>query len=103
VAPSDISSYPDISDSGGRIVFESHANNFVPNDTPALDVFVKFLGEPGFIRLTQDYSGPNPDFDPLFPRISGDGCFVTFSSLAPGLDPSDTDTERDLFVACLCP
>lgn len=93
------SSYVDISDDGRYIVFQSLANNLVTNHTnDKTDVFVydRQLMVTMQASLTND--GTQPNGASFWPRISGDGRYVTFMSAATNLVMNDTNGYDDIFV-----
>ena len=83
-----------ISDDGRYIVFESLANNLVPNDyNEFYDVFLYDHGT-GLLRgITTggNWGGYNP-------AISGDGRYIVFCSHSSNFVPNDTNNEADVFV-----
>ena len=73
--------YPDISDDGRFVVFESNASNLVPGDTNhRSDVFVRDRLTGTTQRANVDSTGAEAEFGGRRASISGDGRFVAFSS-----------------------
>jgi hypothetical protein len=83
-----------ISGDGRYVVFDSEANNLVPNDTNgAGDVFVRDMQANTTIGVS--ISGNSGGFDA---SISLDGQFVVFTSGSTNLVPNDTNGKADVFV-----
>jgi Tol biopolymer transport system component len=91
---------PSPSADGSRVAFTSNASDLVPDDTnDALDVFV--LAAPGFTQrasTTALLAQTNYDLGSAEPAISGDGVYVSFSSIAHNLEAPDTNPNLDIFV-----
>ncbi len=87
-----------LSDSGGIVVFESAATNLVPGDTNGVrDVFV-FDRSLGTVERLNGQGGAQPDGASDDPDVSGDGRWITFSSIAGNLVGSDTEGRFDVFL-----
>ncbi len=89
-----------ISGSGQFVVFESQAENLVPNDDNMFyDVFV-YNRNTGKIRRVSVRSNGNQleNGDSFEPSISASGRFVAFHSLATNLVSDDTNGTGDVFV-----
>ena len=87
-----------ISGDGRYVAFDSPATNLVPGDTNnTFDVFVKDLHTGAVVRANTTASGGQTD-DAQYPRLSGNGRHVTFSSPAANLVPGDTNGAVDGFV-----
>ena len=96
---------PDISDNGSRITFQSNATNLVPGTTDqnsSFDIFVYSFSSStttlvsrwsAFTTITASGSSFNQ-------KISGDGNFVVFESLATDLvaGSSDSNNASDVFL-----
>jgi Tol biopolymer transport system component len=93
---------PSISDDGRFVAFASDATNLVPGDTNGVnDAFVHDLLTGATERVSVDSAG-NQANDASFhgirggttfgPKISGDGRFVAFDSIATNLVPDDENT-----------
>lgn len=99
---------PAISANGQFVVFQSEANNLVPNDTNGndQDIFVRDLGAGTTTRVSVNSQGEQTkpwnvvaSADSRTPSISGDGRFVAFESNATNLDSRDTGANNfDIFV-----
>ncbi|MCY2991008.1 MAG: S8 family serine peptidase [Planctomycetota bacterium] len=90
---------PAISADGRFVAFESAASTVVPGDTNGwLDVFVFDRQERSLERVSVGTDGTPGDEDSYSPRLSADGRFVVFESLASNLVPGDTNDARDVFV-----
>ena len=89
-----------LSANGQFVAFQSYASDLVANDSNgASDVFVRDLAA-GITTLASindagTGSGNSGSFDP---RISADGRFVAFVSIASDLVPNDTNNASDIFV-----
>lgn len=91
----------DISADGRWVAFASNASNLVPNDTNnEIDIFVKDVRTGAIDRVNVGPDGSeSPQGDPAGdPRISADGRFVSYTSLAPNLVGGDTNAIWDIFV-----
>ncbi|MEX0785012.1 MAG: dockerin type I domain-containing protein [Dehalococcoidia bacterium] len=89
---------PSISADGRYVAFASEANNFVPNDTNAQDVFLhdRQTGVTELISVATD--GTQADRPASNPSVSGDGRYVVFASEADELVPNDGNGESDVFL-----
>src|SRR3989442_1062694 len=107
---------PAISADGRFVAFVSGASNLVPGGVPG--VYVHDLLKGGTERVSVDSAGnqgnnqsvgPGIRGGPTFgPKISGDGRFVAFDSIATNLVPDDTNTcalrsVYSFLVAGQCP
>lgn len=90
---------PSLSKDGRYVAFCSEANNLVINDMNGqTDVFVKDTWT-GQVRLVSvSSSGVQGNNESANPRLTPDGRFVVFTSLANNLVPGDTDGDYDVFV-----
>jgi len=94
-----LSGSPVISDDGGRVVFQSTADNLVPNDgNGAQDIFVRDLVAGTTRRASVSSSGVEASEGSFQPSISGNGRFVSFYSAAANLVVGDTNGSGDVFV-----
>lgn len=94
-----VSYHPSISADGSLVVFVSAASNLVPSDTNGrLDVFLcdRSLGTIERVSVASD--GTQADGESFDAMISRDGRYVTFSSRAKNLDPSDTSGGLDVYL-----
>ena len=91
---------PAISANGQFVVFESFANNLVPDDVNAtLDVFIKDLVTGELRRVSESQSGIGGNFESYAASISYDGTLIAFESSATNLvDGTDVNLRNDIFV-----
>jgi Tol biopolymer transport system component len=90
---------PSISADGQRVVFASEAADLVADDTNKMsDVFLRDVVAHTTTRLSASAAGEQADGPSVAPRISSDGRFVAFASLATNLVPGDTNGVSDVFV-----
>ena len=104
------SGHSSVSDNGRYVVFYSTASNLVASDTnSSWDVFLRdrdtdsdgIFDEPGLVSTTRSSETPagvqgnSLSFDP---DISGNGRFVTFSSLASNFVSGDVPLQADIFL-----
>jgi Tol biopolymer transport system component len=83
---------------GTRVVFESDADNLVPNDTNTEeDIFVRDLGADTTERVSLNAMGLQASGGGRNPSISGDGLKVAFAS-GDGLVADDDNNTQDVFV-----
>lgn len=83
------------------VAFESTATNFVSPDTIVKDVFVYDAGGghvPFIERISESPDGIRGNSASEDAKISDDGRFVSFESIATNLVPGDTNSVRDVFV-----
>ena len=98
--------YPDVSDDGRFVAWESRATNLDPADTDnSRDVFVRDTETETteLISRASGAAGPkgsyaNGNLGSANAHMSGDGRKVAFSSNATNLDPRDTSTGDDVYV-----
>jgi Tol biopolymer transport system component len=99
----EVCSSPSISADGQFVAFASKSTNLHPDD-PDLqsDIFVRDLRTGRTILASRATDGATPgakaNDDCFNPKISADGRFVVFDSLATNLHPDDTDAVRDVFL-----
>ena len=92
-------SAPGISGDGRYIVFDSEANNLVPDDNNGTwDIFIHDNKTGSTQRVNVAADGSEANALSSFPDISKDGRFVTFVSFADNLVSGDTNGVRDIFV-----
>jgi hypothetical protein len=98
-ASSDFSS---VTSDGRFVAFVSGATNLVAGDTNGFvaDVFVhdRQTGATTRVSVASDGTQGNGDSSVVIPRISSDGRFVAFASLATNLVAGDTNAVADVFV-----
>lgn len=88
-----------ISADGRFIAFESEADNLVAGDTNNFqDVFVHDRMTGSTERVSVDSLGNEGNEESGDPRISPDGRFVVFESLATNLVMGDTNGFKDVFI-----
>lgn len=88
-----------ITPDGRYVVFESEAQDLVPNDSPGtLDVFRRDIEGGTTIRISVDTAGNTSNGDSRNAAISNDGRYVIFESLATNLVPTDTNGVSDIFI-----
>jgi Tol biopolymer transport system component len=96
------SAYPSISADGRFVLFEGFATNLVPGDgNGATDLFVRDrqLGSTERVSVaTGGVEGNSASFGNTIGRISADGRFVVFDSLATNMVAGDTNGQGDVFV-----
>ena len=94
----DSSASASISGDGRFVAFHSYATNLVPGDTNGVyDVFVHDRETGETTRVSVDSEGIEANGSSLWPSLSGDGRFVSFTSYASNLVPMDTN-GADIFV-----
>jgi Tol biopolymer transport system component len=95
----DYSTNAKISADGRFVVFESEADNLVPDDTNGwTDIFVHNLETGETSRVSVGSDGTQGDLSSLEPVISGDGRTVAFWTNAANLVADDTNMVRDVIV-----
>lgn len=93
------SSFPAISADSNVVAFHTAATNLVPNDLNGNDdVFLHDRTSGITSRVSVDSLGTEGNGPSQQPALSADGTFVTFSSGASNLVPSDTNNADDVFV-----
>lgn len=90
---------PDISGDGRYVLFRSNATNLVSGDTNTFhDLFVRDVTGATTKRVSVTNSGAQANSPSYMGRISNDGRYVVFSSLATNLVTGDTNIAEDVFV-----
>jgi hypothetical protein len=90
---------PSLSDDGRYVLFRSAATNLVAGDTNATtDIFVKDVQTGTTTRVSTDSVGGQANDYSLWPNMSRDGRYVTFTSDAGNLVAGDTNGSMDVFV-----
>lgn len=88
-----------ISADGRYIAYEGFASNLVPDDTnSASDVFVFDQVTGATVRASLTYTGAQANYGGSFPAISGNGRFVSFSTIAYGMVPGYPYPGRNHYV-----
>jgi Tol biopolymer transport system component len=89
----------DISTNGQYVLFESQANDLVPNDTNGVvDVFLRDMESARTLLVSQNTNGTVGAGKSWQSAMTSDGRFVAFASDAADLVPDDTNTICDVFV-----
>ena len=84
--------YPDISADGRYVVFQSYANNLVPDDNNGShDIFVRDTQTDTTSRLSVSAAGTEGNGSSYYPAISADGRYVVFDSDADNLVSTPAD------------
>lgn len=79
--------------------FDSASDDLVPGDTNlANDVFVLERWNGTLVRVSVATGGGEGNHQSFAGALSGDGRFVSFTSLAANLVPGDTNLKQDVFV-----
>ena len=90
---------PSFSDGARFVAFWSNGTNLVPGDTNSCaDVFVRDLSTGAITRASVGPGGVEANAYSTSGRVSSDGRYVAFSSLASNLVPGDTNGAADVFV-----
>lgn len=102
--------FPDISDDGRYVTYESNSTNLVADDINAvLDVFIhdRDADDDGIFDETNAISttrisladdGSESDMSSHIPAISGNGRYIAFRSIATNLVDGDNNSAMDVFV-----
>ncbi len=94
-----ISATPKLSADGRYVAFNSDASNFVAGDTNGLsDVFVYDRVAKIIQRVSISTSGTQGNNLSYFSAISGDGRFISYSSVANNLVAGDINFNWDVFL-----
>ncbi|MGB7539364.1 MAG: PA14 domain-containing protein [Anaerolineales bacterium] len=91
--------FPSVSNDGTRVVFLSSATNLLPNDDTSNPNFFILNTETSLLSpaiFATENGQPNDMVGE--PRISGNGQFVVFTSIATNLSASCTNSYSDIFV-----
>lgn len=95
----DRSSRAALSTSGQFLVFKSEATNMIASDTNLFsDIFVRDMTTGTVERVSIHSNGTEADEDSTHPRITPDGRYVVFASLAQSLIPGDFNNAFDIFI-----
>jgi hypothetical protein len=90
---------PTVDRRGRLVAFDSHASNFVVNDTnQLLDVFVRDRAARTTTLVSVGLNGASGNASSFGASLSANGRFVAFVSDASNLVPGDTNHVRDVFV-----
>ncbi len=93
------SSNPSLSSNGRYVVFESLADNLVPNDTnSAQDIFIHDRETGVTERVSVNSAEVESNDNSLLASVSAGGRYVAFQSSATNLVSGDTNNSHDVFV-----
>lgn len=93
------SQVPSISGDGRYVAFQSSATNLVTGDTNGVwDIFVHDTQTGATERVSTDSAGSEGDLNSFEPKLSADGRFVAFRSLATNMVVGDTNNVQDIFI-----
>ncbi len=99
VQANNYSYWPDVSDDGRYVVFQSMASNLVTGDTNgSTDIFVRDRVLATTTRVSVATNGTAGTGTSQNSKISGDGRFIVFQSDAPVLVEGDTNGLTDVFL-----
>ncbi|MCE7873036.1 hypothetical protein DYH09_22015, partial [bacterium CPR1] len=89
----------DVSDDGRFVVFQSDASNLVAGDTNGVTDVFRHDNQTGVTTRVSVATGDGQaDGRSINPKVSGDGRFVVFGSLATNLDTRDQNGLADVFL-----
>jgi len=89
---------PSVSADGQRVVFESTATNLAPDDTNGYsDIFLYDNSTKAITRISVGVDGAQSNGDSNYAKISGNGRYVLFQSVASNLVSGDTNGGGDVF------
>lgn len=77
--------------SGNFVAFESFQNG-------QMQIFVQNLNTGQTVRVSNGFDGNNPNGSSYAPKISSDGRYIVFHSLASNLVPGDGNNHSDIFM-----
>jgi hypothetical protein len=90
---------PHIAADGTRVTFYSSATSLHPSDSDTtFDIYVKDLASGNLVLASASTTGVKGNGSSVGPMLSGDGTMVVFTSDATNLDPSDPDSDSDVYV-----
>ncbi len=88
-----------LSEDGRWVAFQSAATNLVAGDANSFDdVFLRDLAAGATTRVSAAGNGADSDGASRKARLSADGRFIAYESLATNLDAGDTNPEWDVLV-----
>jgi len=97
-------SAPDITADGRFVVFETEADNLVPQDQNGLiDIYLRDRVEGTTMLISSTADGNPGSGNSHHPVISDDGKAIAFTSSANDLVPGDANERSDVFVVDLAP
>ncbi|MGC9318337.1 MAG: FlgD immunoglobulin-like domain containing protein [Armatimonadota bacterium] len=95
----DTSAYSHLSDDGRYVTFHSAAGNLVPGDADVDDdCFVHDRVTEQTVRVSVSSSGQESHKRSIYPKLSGNGRYVTFQSDSSVHDPPDENNAVDVFI-----
>ncbi len=95
----EIGKHPDVSGDGRYVSFESSSPTLVADDTNGVpDIFVFDTVSASTERVSLSGAGVQADVNSQHARLSPNGRFVVFQSLATNLVPNDTNLRWDVFL-----
>jgi len=90
---------PSLGLDGRYVTYLSYANNLVSGDTNgSADIFFFDSLTNKTTRVSADSNGIQGNADSLYPKISGNGQYITYYSNANNLVPGDTNGVTDIFL-----
>ena len=91
--------FPNISNDGRYIVYESDGNNLVPNDTNnATDIFLYDRLNQTTQRISLNSAEEQGNGNSSYAIIAANNRHVTYVSFASNMDPADPNTIGDIYV-----
>ncbi len=97
--PNGFNSLPDVSDDGRFVVFVSNATNLIVADTNNQhDIFLRDVQNNITTRISLDSAGSESNGFSNSPKISADGRYIVFQSLASNLIAADNNGATDIFL-----
>jgi Tol biopolymer transport system component len=93
------SSDASFSTSGRYVLFQSYADNLIPDDgNRAWDIFVKDLQSGSIECISTNATGAQANYSSSNAAFSNEGRYLVFESDATNLVTGDTNSRRDIFV-----
>ena len=84
---------------GKKVVFESYADNLIPNDTNSSnDIFIKNIASGVVTRVSVAADGTEADSSSYNPSLSADGKKVIFESMASNLVPGYSSGGNYIYI-----
>lgn len=93
--------YPDLTEDGNYVVFQSEASNLVTGDNNSkADIFIRNLIAGTTSLITRNDDGNDGNGDAMYPSIGTDGnyLYTSFSSTSSNLVNNDDNGVSDVFV-----
>lgn len=88
----------DVSDDGSIVVFTSNRAYDAGDTNTAADVFVNDRNQELIFRISSNSSGGAANGSSSDAKVSGNGRYVSFTSVANNLVPGDTNGSTDVFL-----